>query len=121
MPPELEFHFIDDPIEVLFNIPPLFIKSPHCPDGFIWEGQTYTVTELLESWRNYERRGRNARNMQPQHASRASRVGSLGVGRFHFRVRIADDRVFDLYYDREIKDTTDRNGHWVLYRQVLMG
>ena len=57
-----------------------------------------------------------ARNMRPAHAAVAAERGSLGVGRFYFRVDTG--QVFDLYYDRAIKDVDDRLGHWFLYREL---
>jgi hypothetical protein len=42
------------------------------------------------------------------------------VGRFYFRVRSETGQVFDLYYDRAIKDADDRLGHWFLYREVAI-
>jgi hypothetical protein len=59
-----------------------------------------------------------ARNMSPTQATVAAGHGSLGVGRFYFRVRVDSGQVFDLYYDRAIKDVDDRLGHWFLYREL---
>jgi hypothetical protein len=112
-------HFLDQPIEVSFDTPLVRLKTPPCPDGFTWEGQVYRVTEKLSEWTDFTRRGRLARNMQPQHAAVAAERGSLGVGRFYFRVRVDTGQVFDLYYDRAIKDVDDRLGHWFLYRELL--
>jgi hypothetical protein len=111
-------HFIDEEIEVLFDNPPVRLKTPSCPDGFIWQERIYRVTEKTSEWRDFTRRGRMARNMRPAHASAAATRGSLGVGRFFFRVRVDSGRVFDLYYDRKIRDVDDRLGHWVLYREM---
>jgi hypothetical protein len=116
-----DFHpirFIDEPIEVIFNTPPVTEKSPPCPDGFTWAGKTFHVTEKLSEWFDYSRRGRSARNMQPAHAAVASRRGSLGVGRFYFRVRTDTSQIFDLYYDRAILSADDRKGHWFIYREL---
>jgi hypothetical protein len=110
-----EMHFIDEPIEVIFEHPPLLEKKPECPDGFIWQEQTFQITQLLSEWFDFERRGRSARNMQPQHASRASVKGSWGVGRFFFRVQVAGGRIFELYYDRAPVDATHGKGGWTLY------
>lgn len=111
-------HFFDTAIEVAFDTPPVRQKSPPCPDGFTWEGRTYRVVEKLAEWVDFSRRGRMARNMRPAHAAVASGRGSLGVGRFYFRVRVDTGRIFDIYYDREIKDVDDRLGHWFLYREL---
>jgi hypothetical protein len=111
-------HFIDAQIEVRFALPPAREKTPHCPDGFVWEGKSYGVAEKLAEWTDFTRRGRMARNMQPQHAVVAAGRGSLGVGRFFFRVRTDSGRVFDLYYDRAIKDASNRKGAWYLYREM---
>ena len=117
MEPE-SIHFIGEEIEVHFDKPPVRQKSPPCPDDFTWQGCTYRVTEKLAEWSDFSRRGKMARNMQPAHATVASSRGSLGVGRFYFRVRVDSGQVFDLYYDREIKDVDDRLGHWFLYREL---
>jgi hypothetical protein len=111
-------HFLDQPIEVSFDTPLVRLKTPPSPDGFTYAGQDYQVTEKLSEWTDFTRRGRMARNMQPQHAAIAAERGSLGVGRFYFRVRVDTGQVFDLYYDRAIKDVDDRLGHWFLYREL---
>jgi hypothetical protein len=111
-------HFIGEEIMVRFDEPPLHIKAPHCPDGFSWQERTYHVVERLSEWHDYTRRGRMARNMRPAHLEVATEHGSLGVGRFYFRVRTDTDQVFDLYYDRAPKDVDDKLGHWFLYREL---
>ena len=111
-------HFYDHVIEPIFDVPPVLEKSPTCPQGFIWEERTYRVTEMLSEWSDFTRRGRMARNMRPSHASVAATRGSLGVGRFYFRVRTDSGQVFDLYYDRAPQDADRRKGQWFLYREL---
>ncbi len=111
-------HFIGEEIEVRFNIPPVRQKTPPCPDGFSWQGRNYRVTEKLLEWSDFSRRGKMARNMQPAHAAAAASRGSLGVGRFFFRVKVESGQVFDIYYDREIRNVNDKLGHWFLYREI---
>lgn len=131
-------HFYDHPIEVIFDVPPATEKNPPCPDGFIWEGMTYRIAAVLSEWRDFKRRGRMARNMRPAHAAVAAARGSLNVGRFYFRVRAVRSssgtpevpetggsapgkpayRVFDLYYDRAMKNIDERKGSWFLYREL---
>ncbi|MCC7187924.1 MAG: hypothetical protein IT312_04210 [Anaerolineales bacterium] len=132
-------HFLDQPIEPIFDTPPTLEKSPTCPNGFVWEGTTYRVIEMLSAWTDFKRRGKMARNMQPEHAAVASTRGSLNVGRFYFRVRVHAHRVrpavelldeqdeqpheqiFDIYYDRAMKNVDDRKGQWLVYREVGKG
>ena len=114
-------HFFDHTIEPIFDTPPALEKSPDCPNGFIWENKTYRIIEMLSSWVDFKRRGKMARNMQPQHATRASTRGSLNVGRFYFRVVTDTEQVFDIYYDRAMKNVDDRKGQWLLYREMEMG
>ena len=76
------------------------------------------MSEVIAEWSDYRRRGRMARNMSPQHAAAAQGKGSWGVGRFYFRVRVADGRVFDLYYDRAPVGAGDRAGHWFVWREL---
>ena len=113
-------HFLDQPIEALFDKPPMREKTPDCPDGFIWEGRTYRVIEMLSSWSDFKRRGKMARNMRPAHAEVASSRGSLNVGRFFFRVRVNTAQIFDLYYDRAMKNIDERKGQWLVYRELSM-
>jgi hypothetical protein len=110
--------FIDEEIEVHFKRSPLLTKKPNAPDGFTWGGVSFQVIEVLSSWFDYRRRGRMAKNMKPAHLREATRRGSWGVGRFYFRVKTSDGRVFDLYYDRAPKDAADRAGHWFLWREM---
>jgi hypothetical protein len=110
--------FIAEPITAHFDQPPLLEKKPGCPAAFAWRGETYRVVEKLREWHDYTRRGRMARNMQPQHAAAAASRGSWGVGRDFFRVRVESGRVFDIYYDRAPKGAEARKGAWFLYREV---
>lgn len=112
-------HFIDEPIDVEFDTPPAREKSPTCPQSFTWQGQVYQVTATLAEWSDFTRRGRAARNMRPAHAVLAASHGSLGVGRFFFRVRIETGRTFEIYYDRAPKDAAHRKGAWFIFRELL--
>jgi len=127
-------HFYDHPIEPIFDTPPAREKTPDCPNGFIWDEKNYRVIEMLSSWSDFTRRGKMARNMRPAHAAVASSRGSLNVGRFYFRVRVTlssssiasplgtaghpENQVFDIYYDRAMKNVDDRKGQWFIYREM---
>lgn len=110
--------FIDEEIEVRFDRPPALTRKPGAPDAFVWRGQERRVAEVISSWFDYSRKGTKAKNMQPAHLQVAARRGSWGVGRFTFRVRTNDDRVFDLYYDRAPENAGDREGHWWLLHEL---
>ena len=118
MPELTPIHFYDESIEIIFDTPPALEKSPTCPNGFVWNGKTYHVTESLAEWSDFTRKGKMARNMQPAHAATASTRGSLNVGRFYFRVRVDSNQIFDIYYDRAMKSVDDRKGQWVVYREL---
>ena len=118
----LPLHFLDQPIEAIFDTPAALEKSPDIPpNGFIWEGKTYRVLEMLSSWNDFKRRGRMAQNMRPEHATVASTRGSLNVGRFYFRVKVDTGQVFDIYYDRAMKNVDERKGQWFVYREMREG
>ncbi|MEM5773512.1 MAG: DUF6504 family protein [Anaerolineaceae bacterium] len=114
----IPIHFIDEQVEVQFDEPPVYRKSPVCPSGFVWQGRPYQIAEKVGEWQDFERRGRMAQNMAPAHAAAASRRGSWGVGRFFFRVRTREGALYDLYYDRAPKNADDRLGAWFLYREL---
>jgi hypothetical protein len=118
MPDLAPIHFFDQLIEPIFDTPPAREKTPDCPNGFIWEGKTFRVTEMLSQWSDFTRRGRMARNMRPAHAAAAASRGSLNVGRFYFRVRVDSGQVFDIYYDRAVQDVNRRKGQWFVYREL---
>ncbi len=107
-------HFVGEPIEVIFSEQPMLEKSPHCPSAIIWRDEYYPVLELLETWPEFGRRGKSSHNMRPEHAAVATKRGSWGVGRFYFRVRVEGNRIFEIYYDRAPKSSSDRKGHWFL-------
>lgn len=111
-------HFLDEPIEVVFRAPPAREKLPPSPDAFHWAGRTFRIVETISEWTDFTRRGRTARNMEPAHAAVASHRGSLNVGRFFFRVRVETGQLFDLYYDRAMKNVDDRKGQWYVYREL---
>ncbi len=111
-------HFYTEPIQPVFDTPPIYQKTPPCPNGFIWRDQTLRIVNLRSQWVDYARRGRMAKNMQPAHASVASRRGSWGVGRFHFEVEVEGGRVFVIYYDRAPKDAFDRIGSWFVFGEA---
>jgi hypothetical protein len=118
MPSLRPLHFIGEPVEVSFDQPPALEKKPTCPDRFVWRGEPYRVVEKLSEWFDYTRRGRAARNMQPQHAAVAASRGSWGVGRYCFQVRTESGQFFELYYDRAPKGSHQRKGAWFLVSEL---
>ncbi len=111
-------HFIGAPVEVVFDSAPLLEKKPHCPDGFVWEGQSWRVERVITEWFNFDRRGRAERNMRPAHAGRAAIRGSWGVGKFYYRVQVTGGRIFELVYDRAPEDADRGKGTWFLLMEL---
>ena len=111
-------HFLDEHIDVVFNTPPVYEKSPPCPSGFIWGEKSYHVVESLSEWADFSRNGKMAKNMRPAHAEAASTRGSLNVGRFYFRIKVDSGQIFDIYYDRAMKGVDRRKGEWFIYREL---
>ncbi len=111
--------FIGEPIAVEFDTSERLTKKPDCPDRMVWGEATLPITANLQEWRDYKRRGRMRLNMRPANLAKAEARGSWGVGRFYFRVQVADGRVFDIYYDRAPKGQKQKLGSWHLYREVL--
>ena len=111
-------HFFDELIEVQFNEPPVREKAPHCPNRFIWNDKTYHITASLSEWTDFTRQGKMAKNMRPAHAVMAATRGSLNVGRYYFRVQVDNGQIFDIYYDRAMKNVDKRKGQWFIYREL---
>ena len=114
----IPIHFYDEPIEVCFDEAPVREKAPHCPNGFTWNEEDFQITASLSEWTDFSRRGRMANNMRPAHAAAAATRGSLNVGRYYFRVQVHTGRIFDIYYDRAMKNVDDRKGQWFVYREL---
>jgi Domain of unknown function (DUF6504) len=114
-------HFIGEPIEVMFDQPLALEKKPSCPNAFVWQGHRLRVVAELEAWHAYERKGRMATNMRPAHVQTAAGRGSWGVGRFYFRVRVEDGRLFELYYDRAPQGQKQKKGAWFLQSELSEG
>jgi hypothetical protein len=114
----IPIRFINQPVEVHFDRPQMLEKTPGCPDRFDWQDEQFDIVELISEWRDYRRQGRMACNMRPEHAAKAARRGSWGVGQFYFRVRTRQGRIFDLYYDRAPKDVDRRKGEWFLDKEL---
>ena len=110
----LPYRLIDEAIEVIFTNVPLLEKKPECPRAFVWRGETYSIVEEMSAWEDYRRRGKMDRNMEPAHLRRAIRVGSWGVGRFYYRVRVSSGQIFEIYYDRAPLNASNRKGNWFI-------
>ncbi|MFH1501476.1 MAG: DUF6504 family protein [Candidatus Eisenbacteria bacterium] len=110
--------FVSERVDVELEERRLPEKKPGCPTAFTWRGVRYSVVECMSEWFDYERKGRMARNMRPEHAERAGVTGSWGVGRYYHRVRTDSGSIFELYYDRAPANATDRKGGWYLYREL---
>lgn len=110
--------FIEEAVEVHYDIPPVLEKKPGPPNEFIWRGSTYRIVDVLSEWHDYSRRGRMARNMRPEHAATARKRGSWGVGKDYYRVVTDNEQIFDLYYDRAPKDVDKRKGAWFLFQEL---
>lgn len=116
-----QYRFFAEPIQAIFDDPPVLEKKPGCPDGFVWREEEHRILEILSEWHDYGRRGRMARNMAPPHAAVARKRGSWGVGQDYFRVKTDHNRIFDIYYDRSPQDSDHRKGDWFIYRELLGG
>jgi hypothetical protein len=69
-------HFIGELIEAIFDQPPTLEKKPPCPNGFVWQAQTYRIVAELESWHDYDRKGawqRTCARLMPRRPLAAAR------------------------------------------------
>jgi len=108
--------FIGESIEVLFDHEIIKQKSPPCPDHFIWQSRRYSITDLVQQWTDFSRKGRMQRNMSDAHRMKAEKNGSWGVGRFFFRVKVHTGQDFTLYYDRS-PQSAQKGEEWILLQE----
>jgi len=109
--------FIDEKIEVQYNQAPIYLRTPVPPDRFVWREKIWDVVEVLEEWKDFDRRGKSAHNMRPANLLKAASRGSRGVGRFYYRVLTKDDRIFQLYFDRSVWNEEKNESGWVLHSE----
>ena len=95
-----------------------FRQESKMPQFVFLAGKEFHIAELLSNGRIFRVKGKYSRNMKDAHLERAARKGSLGVGRFYFRVRTDELRIFDIYYDRTIKNSIETSGFWVLFQEL---
>ncbi len=111
-----------EPIEALFDRPPLLEKRPGCPNGFVWRQRTYRILDMLSEWHDYTPRGKTHAQQIREHgrywvkAAQEGR-GSWGVGRDYYRVKTDSGQTFDIDYDRKPKGP-DIKGGWFLWREA---
>jgi len=67
--------------------------EPSRPASFVWHGETFNVAEVLATWQDWGFSGGAPRR----------RTWRMRRHRTYFRVRTADERVFELYLDRGAK------------------
>lgn len=108
---------IVEPIEVTFEQEPALEKKPGCPSSFSWREEQFVIVRMLSEWHDYRRKGRMARNMQPQHARAAEAKGSWGVGQDYYLVETEDGRFFVIYFDRSPRSVDERKGAWYVERE----
>ena len=109
--------FINEKIVVHFSHPPKYQRTPISPDGFIWRDKQWVIQEVLEEWKDFERRGKSSHNMRPSNQLKAAIRGSRGVGRFYYRVLTTEDRIFRIYFDRSEWDQESKTGAWILHSE----
>ena len=110
-------HFINEVIAVQHSIKPVYKRTPTPPDGFVWRGEAFHISEIMLEWKDFDRRGKNAHNMRPTNQLKAAKRGSRGVGRFYFRVMTDNDRIFQIYFDRANWDNETQTGSWILHSE----
>ncbi len=113
----LTVHFIEEPIEVVFNQPQIKTKNPGCPDAIHWRSAEYRVVKIIKQWADFSRKGRMQKNMSEVHHLRAETRGSWGVGKIFFRVQVDSGQEFEFYYDRAPKNSTYKSGSWFLFKE----
>jgi len=107
--------FVGEKITISPSNEQLYKKSPNCPLSFTWRGISFPIVRQISAWQDFARRGRMQKNMRPNHALRALRKGSWGVGRFFFQVETSDGKICVIYYDRSPENVFNRQGNWFLF------
>jgi hypothetical protein len=111
--------FIDEPIQIYFDQPQLYEKTPNCPTGFTWRGQLYQPLEMLSTWHDFRQHTEIKNNNKSELVKQSLPSGSWGVGKFYFIVRTQDNRLFEIYFDRNPQNVIDRKGHWFLLAELV--
>lgn len=112
--------FINEPVQAVFDKPPLLEKKPGCPTSIYWREEEFSIIEIISEWHDYQRCGRMGKNIKPSHTSTAKFRGSWGVGQDYYRIKTNQGRIFDIYFDRAPQDANHRKGNWFIYRELKL-
>ncbi len=108
-------HFYDEHIDVIFNTPPVHEKTPPCPNGMIWNGKTFHITESLSEW--VDSLGRRWLITCAPAIHSCIHTPVVECGRFYFQVKVDSGQIFEIYYDRTDEAWINER-EWFLYREL---
>lgn len=97
--------FVSEPIEPRagsFDPAAMVRGLPGLPDAFTWRGQTMAIAEELEAWKQSAPEGGRAE-------------GERYLRRHYYRLRMADESVWTVYFLRQAARGCGARRRWVLY------
>lgn len=85
-----------------FDVSRMGRGEPGLPTGFVWQGRSVDVVEVLESWKHSSPEGGRA-------------GGELYLRRHYFRLRMSDNGVWTVYFIRQAPRLGNARRRWFLY------
>lgn len=74
--------------------------EPGLPDGFDWRDRSYEIIQELAAWKK---------------SSREGGVGELYLRRHYYKLRMSDDTVWTVYFERQAPRSGNPKQRWFLY------
>lgn len=93
--------FVGEPL-LQVQSAPLESGLPAAPTTFIWRNQTYQVAEVLESWKGIS-------------PDRSHGSGEMYLNKHWFKLRLTDDTIMTIYFDRHGRASQRLGSRWWLY------
>lgn len=76
--------------------------EPGLPGGFDWRDDSFAIVQELDSWKHSSREGSHAQ-------------GDLYLRRHYFRLRMSDDTIWVVYFERQPPRSGNAKARWFLY------
>lgn len=76
--------------------------EPGLPTGFEWRGESFDVVEELSAWKHSSREGARA-------------GGDLYLRRHYYKLRMSDESLWTIYFERQAPRSGNPKQRWFLY------
>ncbi len=90
------------PVRGTSDSAPMAAGLPGLPEGFVWRGKSFGISEVLEQWKQTSREGGRA-------------GGQMYLRRHCYTLRMSDGSIWSVYFVRQTPKSGSPKTRWFLY------